>query len=112
MILQGERNKGTGKFTTANGLIFERMRHSQLANMREIALWDFEQDRFFVAFFHRFLVCFLGACIGANDTILVGDRFPKTIEILRQEGYAVSAVPNEAVGRLDAGLSCMSLRWS
>jgi len=47
-----------------------------------------------------------------NDTILVGDRFPKTIEKLQQEGYIVSAVPNEAVGRLDAGLSCMSLRWS
>jgi dimethylargininase len=47
-----------------------------------------------------------------NDTILVGDRFPKTIELLQRAGYAVKPVPNAAVGRLDAGLSCMSLRWS
>jgi len=47
-----------------------------------------------------------------NDTILVGDRFPKTIELLRQNGYAVSPVPTASIGRLDAGLSCMSLRWS
>jgi dimethylargininase len=47
-----------------------------------------------------------------NDTILVGDRFPKTIQLLQQQGYAVSAVPTDAIGRLDAGLSCMSLRWS
>ena len=46
-----------------------------------------------------------------NDTILVGDRFPKTIELLRAEGYAVRPEKNEGIGRLDAGLSCMSLRW-
>ena len=46
-----------------------------------------------------------------NDTILVGDRFPKTIEMLRQQGYAVKPVANAGIGRLDAGLSCMSLRW-
>jgi len=47
-----------------------------------------------------------------NDTILIGDRFPKTIELLRQEGYEVRALPTDGIGRLDAGLSCMSLRWS
>jgi dimethylargininase len=47
-----------------------------------------------------------------NDTILVGDRFPKTIKLLEENGYHVHPVPNEGVGRLDAGLSCMSLRWS
>jgi dimethylargininase len=47
-----------------------------------------------------------------NDTILVGDRFPQTIQLLQQQGYKVSAVPTQAIGRLDAGLSCMSLRWS
>jgi dimethylargininase len=47
-----------------------------------------------------------------NDTILVGDRFPETIELLKGHGYAVRPVPNEGIGRLDAGLSCMSLRWS
>ena len=47
-----------------------------------------------------------------NDTILVGDRFPQTIRLLEAEGYKVTPVPNEGVGRIDAGLSCMSLRWS
>jgi len=47
-----------------------------------------------------------------NDTILVGDRFPQTIELLRQNGYVVNPVPTASIGRLDAGLSCMSLRWS
>jgi len=47
-----------------------------------------------------------------NDTILIGDRFPKTIELLRQEGYEVRALPTDGIGKLDAGLSCMSLRWS
>jgi dimethylargininase len=46
-----------------------------------------------------------------NDTILVGDRFPETIQLLERAGYKVEPVPNEAVGRIDAGLSCMSLRW-
>jgi len=46
-----------------------------------------------------------------NDTILVGDRFPQTIRLLEEEGYKVEPVPNEGVGRIDAGLSCMSLRW-
>ena len=46
-----------------------------------------------------------------NDTILVGDRFPETIRLLEGEGYRVEAVPIEGVGRIDAGLSCMSLRW-
>jgi len=47
-----------------------------------------------------------------NDTILVGDRFPQTIQLLEEQGYNVEPVPNEGVGRIDAGLSCMSLRWS
>jgi dimethylargininase len=47
-----------------------------------------------------------------NDTILVGDRFPQTIQLLEEQGYNVKPVPNEGVGRIDAGLSCMSLRWS
>ena len=46
-----------------------------------------------------------------NDTILVGDRFPQTIRLLENEGYKVEPVPTEGIGRIDAGLSCMSLRW-
>lgn len=46
-----------------------------------------------------------------NDTVLVGARFPRTIELLTKEGYAVKALPVTEIGKLDAGLSCMSLRW-
>ena len=46
-----------------------------------------------------------------NDTVLVGEEFPLTIELLRRSGYAVRTLPVSGIGRLDAGLSCMSLRW-
>jgi len=46
------------------------------------------------------------------DTILIWRQVSKTIELLRQEGYEVRALPTDGIGKLDAGLSCMSLRWS
>jgi dimethylargininase len=46
-----------------------------------------------------------------NDTILVGEAFPKTTELLKREGYVVRTLPISGIGKLDAGLSCMSLRW-
>jgi dimethylargininase len=46
-----------------------------------------------------------------NDTVLVGAEFPLTIDLLRRSGYAVRALPVSNIGKLDAGLSCMSLRW-
>jgi dimethylargininase len=46
-----------------------------------------------------------------NDTVLVGEEFPLTLDLLRRSGYAVRALPVSAIGKLDAGLSCMSLRW-
>jgi dimethylargininase len=46
-----------------------------------------------------------------NDTILVGGAFPKTTELLQRAGYAVKTLPIGGIGKLDAGLSCMSLRW-
>jgi dimethylargininase len=46
-----------------------------------------------------------------NDTVLVGDEFPLTADLLRNHGYTVRALPVCAIGKLDAGLSCMSLRW-
>jgi len=46
-----------------------------------------------------------------NDTILVGEEFPLTIDLLRTRGYTVRALPVAGIGKLDAGLSCMSLRW-
>ncbi len=46
-----------------------------------------------------------------NDTVLVGEEFPGTIDLLRRNGYQVRTLSVAAIGRLDAGLSCMSLRW-
>ncbi len=46
-----------------------------------------------------------------NSTVLVGEHFPATAELLHSEGFTVVRVPVTAIGRLDAGLSCMSLRW-
>ena len=46
-----------------------------------------------------------------NDTVFVGEEFPLTLDLLRRSGYAVRALPVSAIGKLDAGLSCMSLRW-
>jgi dimethylargininase len=46
-----------------------------------------------------------------NDTILVGEEFPLTLDLLRRSGYTVRALPVRGIGKLDAGLSCMSLRW-
>ena len=47
----------------------------------------------------------------ANDTIFVGDRFPRTADVFAKEGFAVKPLPVTEIGKLDAGLSCMSLRW-
>jgi dimethylargininase len=46
-----------------------------------------------------------------NDIILVGEEFPLTLDLLRRSGYTVRTLPVRGIGRLDAGLSCMSLRW-
>jgi dimethylargininase len=46
-----------------------------------------------------------------NGTLLVGDAFPRTAELLQRAGYAVKPLPTQSIGKLDAGLSCMSLRW-
>ena len=46
-----------------------------------------------------------------NDVVLLGDRFPKTAEALEKSGFDVTLLPTTEIGRIDAGLSCMSLRW-
>ena len=54
----------------------------------------------------------LGAnLLRVNDVVLVGSRFPRTAELLAGLGYGVVTVDVTEVGKLDAGLSCMSLRW-
>ncbi len=46
-----------------------------------------------------------------NDIVLAGDRFPRALDLLSREGFEVMALAATEIGKLDAGLSCMSLRW-
>ena len=46
-----------------------------------------------------------------NDVVLVGADYPRTIEMLQKEGFSVAALKTTEIGKIDAGLSCMSLRW-
>jgi dimethylargininase len=46
-----------------------------------------------------------------NDVVLAGAAFPRTIEMLEREGCRVVPLDVSQIGRIDAGLSCMSLRW-
>ena len=46
-----------------------------------------------------------------NDHVLIGQDYPRTIDLLDQHGYQVVVLPTTEIARIDAGLSCMSLRW-
>jgi dimethylargininase len=46
-----------------------------------------------------------------NDRVLVGADFPATIALLSAAGFQVMPLPTSEIRRIDAGLSCMSLRW-
>ena len=46
-----------------------------------------------------------------NDVVMVGADYPRTIERLDGLGYRVVALQTSEIGMIDAGLSCMSLRW-
>ena len=46
-----------------------------------------------------------------NDVVLVGAQYPGTIDMLSQTGFAVVPLHTREIGKIDAGLSCMSLRW-
>ncbi len=46
-----------------------------------------------------------------NGAVLLGTGFPATATLLRGAGYRVVELAVQQVGLLDAGLSCMSLRW-
>lgn len=53
---------------------------------------------------------------GANllrvrDSVLIGETFPRTRELVEQHGVKTIALPVSEIGKIDAGLSCMSLRW-
>ena len=46
-----------------------------------------------------------------NDDILVGDRWPATHALLEACGLPIRPLPTAQIAHIDAGLSCMSLRW-
>ena len=46
-----------------------------------------------------------------NEHVFVGDGFPATAAMLEREGYSVVRLATREIGKIDAGLSCMSLRW-
>lgn len=46
-----------------------------------------------------------------NGAVLVGAHYPRTAALLSAAGYRVVPLAVAQIGLLDAGLSCMSLRW-
>lgn len=46
-----------------------------------------------------------------NDVVLVGRGFVRTADRLAADGYNVTRLENTHIARLDAGFSCLSLRW-
>ena len=46
-----------------------------------------------------------------NDRLIIGSGFPRTAELLASLGIEMVALETSEIGKLDAGLSCMSLRW-
>lgn len=47
-----------------------------------------------------------------NETLLLSDGHPRIAERLDREGYRLALLDTTHVARIDAGLSCMSLRWN
>lgn len=46
-----------------------------------------------------------------NDVVFLGARFPHTAEMLDEHGFTVVPLSISEIAKIDAGLSCMSLRW-
>lgn len=46
-----------------------------------------------------------------NDVVFIRAGCPRTLELLQKHGLRVLPLPVSEIARIDAGLSCMSLRW-
>ena len=46
-----------------------------------------------------------------NDTLFLSAQHPRIAERLEREGYRLHLLDTTHIARIDAGLSCMSLRW-
>ena len=49
--------------------------------------------------------------VRVNDVVFVRADCPRTQEMLARRGLTVVALPVSEISKIDAGLSCMSLRW-
>jgi dimethylargininase len=46
-----------------------------------------------------------------NDQVLIGDAYPRTAELLAMAGHRIVPLAIREIAKVDAGLSCLSLRW-
>jgi dimethylargininase len=46
-----------------------------------------------------------------NDVVFVRSDCPRTQELLVKNGFSIVTLPVAEIAKIDAGLSCMSLRW-
>ena len=46
-----------------------------------------------------------------NDRVLAGAGYPRILDLLNAHGLNVVALENSAIAAIDAGFTCMSLRW-
>ena len=46
-----------------------------------------------------------------SDRVLAGSGYPRILDLLAGCGCRVVALDNAAIGAIDAGFTCMSLRW-
>jgi dimethylargininase len=46
-----------------------------------------------------------------NDVVMIGADYPRTAELLAARGYKLVPLEVSEIRKIDAGLSCMSLRW-
>jgi dimethylargininase len=49
--------------------------------------------------------------IRVNDRVFIGAGYPRTADLLTTLGFQVVALDTREIAKIDAGLSCMSLRW-
>ncbi len=49
--------------------------------------------------------------VRVNDHLLVSDNYPRTSEMLAKLGYRLVPLATREIAKIDAGLSCLSLRW-
>jgi dimethylargininase len=49
--------------------------------------------------------------IRVNDSLLVSAAFPRTLDLLATRGLDLVPLDTREIAKIDAGLSCMSLRW-